>query len=51
MYSRPQVQRFGSLRELTQGGSSANYDFANLNNSTCNTSSPLCWAPIPNPRS
>jgi len=51
MYSRPQVQRFGSLRELTQGGSSANYDFASLSNSTCNTASPQCWAPIPNPRS
>jgi len=38
MYSRPQVQRFGSLRELTQGGSSANYDFASLSNSTCDPS-------------
>ena len=51
MYNRPTVQRFGTLRELTLGGTSANYDFANLNNSTCNTKSPMCWAPIPNPRS
>jgi hypothetical protein len=51
MYNRPTVQRFGTLRELTLGGTSANYDFANLNNNTCNTSSPYCWQPIPNPRS
>jgi hypothetical protein len=51
MYTRPTVTRFGSLRELTLGGSAANYDFANLNNNTCNTTSPYCWAPIPNPRS
>lgn len=51
MYTRPTVQRFGTLRELTLGGSAANYDFANLNNNTCNTSSPYCWQPIPNPRS
>ena len=51
MYSRPSVQRFGTLRELTLGGSAANYDFGNANNTTCDTTQPNCWAPIPNPRS
>jgi hypothetical protein len=51
MYTRPTVQRFGTLRELTLGGSAANYDFANLSNNTCNTSSPDCFIPVPNPRS
>jgi hypothetical protein len=51
MYTRPTVQRFGTLRELTLGGSAANYDFGNANNSTCNTSSQYCWVPVPNPRS
>ena len=51
MYNRPTIQRFGSLRELTLGGSAANYDFGNANNSTCDPNSPQCWAPIPNPRS
>jgi hypothetical protein len=51
MYTRPTVQRFGTLRELTLGGTSANYDFANLNNSTCSTATPNCYFPIPNPRS
>jgi hypothetical protein len=51
MYNRPTVQRFGTLRELTLGGTSANYDFGNANNNSCNTASPVCWAPIPNARS
>jgi hypothetical protein len=51
MYSRPTVQRFGTMRELTLGGTSANYDFANANNITCNTALPVCWVPIPNARS
>ena len=51
MYNRPTVVRFGTLRELTLGGTSSNYDFGNANNNTCNKSLPLCWAPIPNARS
>jgi hypothetical protein len=51
MYTRPTLQRFGTLRELTLGGSAANYDFGNANNNTCNRSAPNCWVPIPNPRS
>ena len=37
MYTRPTLVRFGTLRELTLGGSSANYDFANASNNTCTT--------------
>jgi hypothetical protein len=51
MYTRPTVQRFGTLRELTLGGTSANYDFAQAANSTCNLSAPECFVPVPNPRS
>lgn len=51
MYSRPTIQRFGSLRELTLGGSAANYDFGNANNTTCDPNAPDCWMPVPNPRS
>jgi hypothetical protein len=51
MYVRPTIERFGTLRELTLGGTAANYDFGNANNSTCNPNSPACWMPIPNPRS
>jgi hypothetical protein len=51
MYSRPSVQRFGTLRELTLGGSAANYDLGNANNSTCDTHAQYCWTPIPNARS
>jgi len=51
MYSRPSVQRFGTLRELTLGGSAANYDLGNANNTTCSVRAPFCLAPIPNPRS
>jgi hypothetical protein len=50
-YTRPTLQTFGTLRELTLGGSAANYDFGNANNTTCNRSAPNCWVPIPNPRS
>ena len=51
MYTRPSLERFGSLRELTLGGSAANYDFGNATNGTCDTSTPTCWVPIPNTRS
>lgn len=51
MYTRPTVQRFGTLRELTLGGTAANFDFAQAANSTCNLSAPECFVPIPNPRS
>jgi hypothetical protein len=51
VYTRPTLVRFGTLRELTLGGSSANYDFANASNNTCDRTAPECWVPIPNPRS
>ena len=51
MYTRPTMHRFGTLRELTLGGSSVNYDFGNANNNTCDPNSAQCWVPIPNPRS
>jgi hypothetical protein len=51
MYNRPTVQRFGTLRELTLGGSTNNYDLGNANNNTCNPSAPACYIPVPNPRS
>lgn len=49
MYDRPTLQRFGTLRELTLGGSAANYDFGNANNNSCDPNAQFCWAPIPNP--
>ena len=51
MYTRPTVTRFGTLRELTRGGSSTNYDFCDAANSTCDPTQPNCWVPIPNARS
>jgi hypothetical protein len=51
MYSRPSVQRFGTLRELTLGGSAANYDVGNANNTSCGHQTPFCLGPIPNHRS
>ena len=51
MYTRPTVQRFGTLRELTLGGTAANFDFAQAANSTCNLAAPECFVPVPNPRS
>ena len=51
MYTRPTVKRFGTMRELTLGGSSANYDFGNATNNTCDTKAEYCWQPIPNHRS
>ena len=52
MYNRPSVQRFGTLRELTLGGSAANYDLGNANNSnSCDSHAQYCWVPVPNPRS
>jgi hypothetical protein len=51
MYIRPTLRRFGTLRELTQGGSAANYDFGNASSSTCDIGRQNCWAPIPNSRS
>jgi hypothetical protein len=49
MYNRPTVQRFGTLRELTLGGASHNYDVGNANANTCNTHAMFCS--IPNARS
>jgi hypothetical protein len=51
VYTRPTLERFGTLRELTLGGSAANYDFANASNNTCDRTAPQCWVPVPNPRS
>ena len=51
MYTRPTVKRFGTMRELTLGGSAANYDFGNANNNSCNTKAQYCWQPVPNHRS
>jgi len=51
MYSRPTVQRFGTLRELTLGGAASNYDLGNANNNTCSRAAQYCWVPVPNPRS
>ena len=51
MYSRPSVQRFGTLRELTLGGSTANYDVGQASNATCGAQTPFCLGPIPNHRS
>ena len=51
MYTRPTVKRFGTMRELTLGGSATNYDFGNASNNSCDKSAPNCWAPIPNARS
>jgi len=51
MYTRPTVTRFGTLRELTRGGSSTNYDFCDAANNTCDPTQPNCWVPVPNPRS
>ena len=51
MYTRPTVKRFGTMRELTLGGSASNYDFGNASNNSCDRSQPNCWAPIPNSRS
>ena len=51
MYTRPSVVRFGTMRELTLGGSAANYDFGNANNNSCNTKAQYCWQPVPNARS
>ena len=46
----PRSVAFGTLRELTLGGSAANYDFGNANNNSCDTSKPNCWAPDPERR-
>ena len=51
MYTRPTVQRFGTMRELTLGGTSANFDLGNAANNSCDPTDPNCYVPIPNPRS